>query len=102
MLREAKINYTGLLETSNIAITIKKGKKKFKLKKVLVIARTHLNKAILRDESTLYYAGSNITHSDLKLRNHTGTELLSRYQLVYIAKRGLRDYRKAMAFAGDK
>ena len=102
MLCEAKIDYADLFETSDIAVVTKKGKKKFKSKKAPTTVRTYLNKAVSKDESALFYIGSDITFSDLKLKNRTGTELLNGRQLLDMAKRGMKDFRKAMAFTGDK
>ena len=102
MLCKAKIDYNDIFKMNNIAVIIKKGKKKFKSKKAPMTVCTYLNKAILKDESTLYFIRSDITYSDLKLKNHTRMELLNGRQLLNMANRSLKDYRKAMAFIGDK
>ena len=100
LLSEAKVEYADLYESTDIAIVTKKGSKRKKMK-ANATDRKHLNQTMSRDESAFYYVGTDIRYHDLKLKNRTGETLLNGRQLLDMAKRGLKDYRKAMAFTGD-
>ena len=102
MLADAKMEYVDLFETTDITIVTKKSKKKTKSSRAPTTVRIYLKQSLSKDKNTIYYVGSNITGSDLKLKNRTGAELLSGHQMVDMAKKGLRDFRKAMTFTGDR
>ena len=56
-----------------------------------------------RNEFLVFTAGDEITTADLVLKHcSSSTELVSGRQLFGMAERGMRDYRKALAFTKDK
>ena len=51
----------------------------------------------------MYTAGDKITKVDLKRKYHiTSMDNLTSHNLFNMVERGMRDFRKAMAFASDK
>ena len=64
--------------------------------------QAYLRTSLTRDDSRLYYQGSDITYRDLEKKNRTGTAILNGRQLTDMAKRGTREFRKAMSFTKDK
>lgn len=65
-------------------------------------SRSYLKPSLSRDDSAFNYLGTDITFLDLQKKNRVGATLLNGWQLLDMAKQGLRDYRKALAFASDK
>jgi hypothetical protein len=95
MLTEGKLHYADLYDTTTHRNVTSK-KKKTTCSKVV------LKQSLSKDETRLYYLGTDINVDDLEKKNRSGDTLLNGRQLVDMAKRGLRDYRKAMAFTSDK
>ena len=100
MLAEGTSVYKDLYQIKAQSMIV--SKKTTTKNKKKVYTRRHLKQKFSRDENRLYYIGSDITHSDLEKKNRTGQELLNGRQITDMAKRGLRDYRKALAFACEK
>ena len=68
-----------------------------------------LKQKLSRDDSRVFYTGTDISFSDLEKKNRTSNTnprtsntLINGRQLTDMAKRGLRDYRKALSFTTDK
>ena len=55
-----------------------------------------------RETNRLYYVGDPITYRDLEKKNRSGPALVNGRQLIDMAKKGMSDYRKAMAYTKDK
>ena len=99
MLAEGTSHYQDLYESGVVSMVTKKDSKR---KKKQDVTRRHLRINLSRDETTLYYVGSEITYGDLEKKNRQGNEVLNGRQLTDMAKKGLREYRKALAFANMK
>lgn len=99
MLAEGTSHYQDLYESGVVSMVTKKDSKR---KKRQDVTRRHLRINLSRDETTLYYVGSEITYGDLEKKNRQGNEVLNGRQLTDMAKKGLREYRKALAFANMK
>jgi hypothetical protein len=95
MLSEGKLHYADLYDTT-LHRNVTSKKKKTTCSKVV------LKQSLSKDDTRLYYLGTDINVDDLEKKNRSGATLLNGRQLVDMAKRGLRDYRKAMAFTTDK
>ena len=106
MLCQGKFQYSDLFESKEIRTVTRKSvlsnKKKDKQKTTTAATRQYLKQSLSRDDSVFYYLGSDISYHDLKKKNRTGVTLLNGRQLLDMAKRGLKDYRKALAYATDK
>jgi hypothetical protein len=62
-----------------------------------------LKPTLSREEFMTFTAGEEINCADLKRKHHlTSDEHLSGRNLLDMARRGMKDFRKAMAFAKDK
>ena len=95
MLCEGKLHYGDLYESS-LQRNLTSRKKKTTTTKI------YLKENLSRDDSRVFYLGTDIFFNDLQKKNRSGDTLLNGRQLIDMAKRGLRDYRKAMAFTTDK
>ena len=49
-----------------------------------------------------FFAGDQITLSDLEKKNRSGPALVNGRQLTEMIKRGMKEHKKALAFAKDK
>jgi hypothetical protein len=62
-----------------------------------------LKESLSRDDSRMFYTGTDICNHDLEKKNRNGSNtIINGRQLTDMAKRGLRDYRKALSFTADK
>jgi len=100
-LSEAKVEYADLYDTTEVRNVTKKSSGSKNSNKTTT-TRTYLKQSISKDDSAFYYVGTDITYRDLRLKNRVGTVLLNGRQLLDMAKKGMTDYRKAMAFTSDK
>ena len=104
MLTEGTSYYKDLydVKTKRIVVTQKNAKKSSKTKQIgkkSLVLKTLLS----REDFMTFTAGDEIDLADLKRKHRiTSTEALSGRNLLDMARRGMRDFRKAMAFAKDK
>ena len=49
-----------------------------------------------------YYCGDDITQQDLEKRNRTGNQLMTGRNMLDLCIRGVKNYKKALAFCGHK
>ena len=100
MLCQGVSPYSDLYETTTQQAVSKKSPNK---KKNSPRTKTFLKESLSRDDSRVYYIGSDITKNDLEKKNRNGSNtILNGRQITDMAKRGLRDYRKALSFTTDK
>jgi hypothetical protein len=100
MLCQGVSPYSDLYKTITQQTVSKKSPNK---KKKSPTIKTCLKESLSRDESRVYYTGTDITKSDLEKKNRNGSNtILNGRQITDMAKRGLRDYRKALSFTTDK
>jgi hypothetical protein len=64
--------------------------------------RLCLKDTLSRDPDRSFYVGEQITYQDLEKKHRTGPSLINGRQLTDMAKRGMQDYRKALAFTKKK
>ena len=64
--------------------------------------RLCLKDNLSRDPDRSFYVGEQITYEDLEKKHRTGPSLINGRQLTDMAKRGMQDYRKALAFTKKK
>ena len=99
MLVEGQLHYAGLYEKKSVRITSKKHRSK---KKKENTDQYYLKDSLSRDKSRKYIQKMDITVKDLEKKLRTGKAILHGRQLETMAKKGLRDYRKALSFTKDK
>ena len=100
MLSQGISPYDDLYETTtHRAVTSKTASSR----KKTPTTKMYLKESLSRDDSRVFYTGTDITSSDLEKKKRTGsTIIINGRQLTDMAKRGLRDYRKALSFTTDK
>jgi hypothetical protein len=81
MMAEGVGRYKDLFEKTSKPTTNRKLPKK----KTLTL-KYYLKRNLSRDDTRLYYQGTDITHRDLEKKNRTGTALLNGRQLTDMAK----------------
>ena len=99
MMAEGVGRYKELYEKKSTPITRRKSSSN---NKKSPLTSYYLKGSLCRDDSRLYYQGSDITFRDLEKKNRTGTAVLNGRQLTDMAKRGTREFRKAMGYTKDK
>ena len=99
MLADGISAYKDLYDVKTQSIIIKKNGKRTNMNK----NELTLKQLLSRTEFLTFTAGDEITTADLvKKHRRSSTELVSGRQLFGMAERGMRDYRKALAFTKDK
>ena len=91
LLAEAHMNYNELYDYDNCNATNKNDDSDD-------IKKTWLKSSLTRDSSRLYYSSTDIRASDLEKKNRTGNMLITGRNLHDMAIRGVRNYKKALAF----
>ena len=95
LLSEGDLNYSDLYDEVDIQVTSKSylasDPKRKKLKESLTC-----------DMSRVYYIGVDITHDDLEKRNRTGNQLITGRNLLDLCVKGVKNYKKALAFCEHK
>ena len=64
--------------------------------------RMMLKNRVSNDAHTSYYSGIDIRYSDLEKKNRVGKQLITGRNLHAMAIRGVRAYKKALAYSKDK
>ena len=99
MLTEGISPYSDLFDTTtHRTITSKSASSR----KKSPTTKLFLKQKLSRDDSRVFYTGTDISFSDLEKKNRTSNTIINGRQLTDMAKRGLRDYRKALSFTTDK
>ena len=98
MLVDGQLHYGALYEKKTAPISLKKQKKKKKDSPV----QYFLKQSLSRDSSRQFLQHVDITVDDLEKKLCTGKAISHGRQLEAMAKRGLREYRKALSFTKDK
>ena len=101
MLTEGKLHYADLYDSPKQRNVTSRSSNR-KGRSTNLSTRIFLKPTLSLDHSRLFFLGTDITFSDLEKKKHSGSTLLNGRQLVDMAKRGLKDYRKALAFTTDK
>ena len=95
LLANAHINFCELFDEVDAVATSKKDDigtaKKYMLKPELT-----------RDTMRNYYSDVDITYTDLDEKNRTGSLLITGHNLLDMAIRGAKNYKKALAFCAEK
>ena len=99
MMAEGELNYADLYKSTIKTITSKKSQSKTKKNTAI---KYYLKESLSRDDSRRYYQGTDITVRDLEKKLRTGKAILHGRQLTTMAKKGIREYRKALSFTKDK
>jgi hypothetical protein len=99
MLAEGMSPYNNLYDVKTVSvITHKKSSSRSTQSQPMLYLKHNLSRTPERS----YYVGHEITHDDLEKKHRTGPSLINGRQLTDMAKRGMKDYRKALAFTKKK
>ena len=66
------------------------------------IVRYYLKPSITQDPTRRYFSGVDLRYDDLEKKNRTGSALITGRNLVDMALRGVRNFKKALAFSLHK
>ena len=95
LLAEGRLAYSDLYE--EVDYTAKK-----KDANASTVKKLRLKHTITRDSTRNYYSGIDITDIDLEKKNLTGSVLISGRNLLDLAIKGAREYKKALSFNEHK
>lgn len=95
LLSSASLNYKDMFEEENVVITSKKTT-------TSSVVKYCLKTSLSRDQSRKYYVGEDILAPDLEKKNRSGALLVSGRNLLDMALRGIKCYKKALAFCLQK
>ena len=99
LLADAHVNYSELYDEEEVHIKTKKKTKKVNKSS---ITRMKLKNRVSNDAHVSYYSGIDIRFSDLERKNRVGKQLITGRNLHSMAIRGVRAYKKALAYLKDK
>lgn len=99
LLSDAHVNYSALYEEEEVLI---KSKKKSQKATKASITRMKLKAMISNNSHASFYSGTDIRFSDLEKKNRIGKQLITGRNLHAMAIRGVRAYKKALAYSKDK
>ena len=92
LLSEARLKYRELYDEVDVPTTSKRANELSSVK------RFQLKKSLSRDNSRSYCSGIDIRLEDLEKKNKTGSVLITGRNLLDLAVKGLRSFKKALAF----
>lgn len=95
LLSEGHAAYRELFEEKTITNT----KKKADLNHARIL---RLKQALSMNKTRVYYSGSDILSNGLEKKDWTGSLLIAGRNLYDLAVRGLREYKKAVAYSSHK
>ena len=99
MLVDGQLAYAALYDTKATVVTSKKTKSK---KKKESPVQLYLKPSLTRIDNTQFVQYVDITVDDLERKLRKGKAILHGRQLEAMAKKGLKNYRKALSFTKDK
>ena len=100
MLSEGKLKCVDLHFTADALNVTKKSSWSKNSKSTITCA--YLKHSMKNDERAAWCVGVDATYRDFRLKNRSGNTSLVGCQLEGMTKKGLKDYRKAIAFASNK
>ena len=95
LFAEAHVNYQDFYTTKVVQSSKKKDT-------TANTTRYHLKTRLTQEIDRLYFSGSDLCYLDLEKKNRTGTALITGRNLVDMALRGVRNFKKAYAYALHK